>query len=131
MNKEKLKELFEVVKKKHVPISEAAIIICRTMQKEYALPTSWSGPMNEPIPTVWELLPDSALDYLKEWFINNWYRVYLILEPRTHQVIMEMPGEYAEQYRLWFNSHGEKGHKMMRDISLDNIQKEIPWWNKD
>ena len=125
MVKENLKELFEVLKKKHVSVGEAAIVIVRTMSEKYSLPNHWCGPINEPGPTPWEALPDFALEELKEWFINNWYRVFSILEPIRHEQIMALPGPQAQQYRDWFNSAGEKGRAMMSG------HVDIKWYNKD
>lgn len=127
MNKENLIELFSVIKGKHVDIGEAAMIMCRQFQRQYNLPTEWSCGLNENFPTVWERIPDSALPELKEWWVNNWYRVYSILEPKKHQMIMEMTSPEARQYQEWFNSKGERGHKMMRDIKINTET----WWNKD
>ena len=120
-----LKELFEVLKKKHVLIAEAAIIIVRQMSSKYEMSTVYQGPMNEPIPTVWERLPDYALQEVKDWFINNWFRIYSILEPENHAQIMAMSGPQAQFYRDWFNSSGEKGRAMM--ASTPNVQ----WYSKD
>jgi hypothetical protein len=116
--------LFSVIKGKHVDIGEAAMIMCRQFKENYHLPSEWVSGLNDHFPTVWERIPDSALSELKEWWINNWYRTYSILEPQRHQQIMEMDSPEARQYQEWFNSKGERGHKMMRDFKAE------PWWIK-
>jgi hypothetical protein len=123
MEKEKLMELFSVIKKRHVDIGEAAMIICRHFRVRYELPKEWVSGLNENFPTVWERIPDSALEEQKEWWINNWFRVFALLQPVRHDQIMQMTSPDALQYQEWYNSHGEKGHKMMKDF------KAPPWWN--
>jgi hypothetical protein len=123
MEKENLKQLFAVIKSKHIDIGEALLVVYRTFEKTYNLTkASFICSLNESPVTVWELLPDSALESLKEWWINNWYRVYSILAPKRHNQIMQMTSPEAREYQEWFNSQGEKGHKMMKDFKAE------PWY---
>jgi len=129
MTKDNLYELFEVLKNKHIFIGEAAIIIQRNFQDEFKLPGKYvSYSTTETCDTIWEELPDNELDRLKEFFINNHFRFFAMLEPQRHDEIMKMQSQEGKQYQEHFNSHGEHGKKMMCDRKV--VAQTEQWYKK-
>jgi hypothetical protein len=106
MQSENLTILHSVCRNLHLPLGEAQNMLMK--QFEYN----------------WDTLPDNRLDEMKLWFTNNWYRAFEVLEPEKHTTIMAMTSPEARQYQEWYNSQGEKGHKMMRDFKTEM------WWIK-
>jgi hypothetical protein len=128
MIKEKLLELFDVLKNKHICAGEAVIVIYRTFNKDFNLPEKWiSYSTMEPVKSIWELLPDSSLDELKQFVINNCFRFYEILQPKQHRQIMEMKTQEALQYQEYYKTRGNSGKKLMSDAA----ERIEPWWNKE
>jgi hypothetical protein len=107
MNAENLKDLLTVCHNKHVCTGETLLVINRM----------WGF--------TFETLPDSRLEDTKTWMLNNWFRVYAVLEPERHEKIMTEDIPHAQAYRDFYNSAGQRGRSMMSG------RVNIPWYNKD
>jgi len=104
----KLNEIQDICKNKYLDLGEALLML------------------NKSFGYIWDTIPFGKMDEIKQWFINNWFRNYQILEPEKHEQIMKMESPDARQYQDFYNSQGIQGRKLM-----ETIPKIEAWWNKD
>ena len=105
---QKLRDMQDFCRKKYLDLGEAVTMIQITFNY------------------IWGTIPYGKLDDIKQFLMNNWFRNYAILEPDRHQQIMAMTTPEALQYQEFYNSHGETGHKIMRNIDPQSL-----YWMKE
>jgi hypothetical protein len=104
-----LKEIQDFCRNRYIDLGEALIMLRKTFNY------------------LWDTIPFGKMDEVKQWFENNWFRSFAILEPEKHQEIMQMQSQEARHYQAFYNSNGVNRGPMGNYPET----KTNAWWNND
>jgi hypothetical protein len=104
-----LKTIQDVCRERRICLGEAVIVIAKNFGY------------------IWDTIPFSKIGEIREFWINNWFRVFAILEPEKHAEFMISNNEGLLLYQSWYNSRDEMGNQTMRQAysQAEKISEEL------
>jgi hypothetical protein len=104
----KLREIQNYCKNRYVDLGEAVVLINKTFGY------------------IWDTIPFGKIDEILEWFQNNWFRGYAIMDSEKHVLIMSMNDPIAKLYQTFYSSNGSSRGPMGKI----NPPKIEPHWTE-